>query len=126
MVLIDTESWEQTPVCQLDGGGVEQLCWVSAVDCMMVQQRSLSLRGLQAGRGGRGGLVYTLHVPDSGGGDRDRDLAGEEEGEERVGVSVCPLHVLDLQLTLSFDCFFLLLQKPLPSTTRTSHPYPLT
>ena len=72
-MLIDTESWEQTPVCQVDGGGVEQLCWVSAVDCMMVQQP----RGSDLGAGACGGLVYTLHLPDSDGGDRDRDLAGE-------------------------------------------------
>ena len=88
VVLVDTESWEQTPVCQVDGGGgggggggghggVQQLCWVSAVDCVMVQQQQQ-----QGAEGqGQGGLVYTLHLPDSGGGDRDRDLAGKGVSE---------------------------------------------
>lgn len=68
VVLVDTETWEQTPVCRLRGtggawiglnscDGVRQLCWVSPVDCLLVG-------GTDTG----GGEVYSLHVPDSGGG----------------------------------------------------------
>ena len=60
-MLIDTESWEQTPVCRVDGNlGIEQLCWVNSVECIIIQQVHPD------GTGGvsRGGVVYSMRIPE--------------------------------------------------------------
>jgi len=106
VVLVDTESWEQTPVCRVDGGGIEQLCWVTAVDCMLVQQQRRGGVAVDRGSGARGGLVYTLHLPDSGGGDRDKDLA-ETSAIHDTQLSSLPINLIDNRLKNLMQTFCL-------------------